>query len=242
MLAQSNDMGGIWGGISFIWFVILYVVFALPLWAVFKKAGSDMAWAAFVPIVNVYETLKVVGRPGWWLIVYFIPIVQPRRRDHRVERPVEELRQGRRVHDRSDLPAVGLPRDPGMGQRLVPGPRGRVRRLGHGAPSAAARTRLLGAHPGPTPQPPGRGGSLESASTPGRILRPKRSASASNRENNRSSAGVGATAAAGASRPQHLPGGAGRRGKEVRTPLHRRAAAYPDGVSRSRKARSTSAS
>jgi hypothetical protein len=75
VLAQSNDMGGIWGGISFIWFVILYVVFALPLWAVFKKAGSDMAWAAFVPIVNVYETLKVVGRPGWWLILYFIPIV-----------------------------------------------------------------------------------------------------------------------------------------------------------------------
>ena len=68
---MSNDMGG---G-SFIWFVILYVVFALPLWAVFKKAGSDMAWAAFVPIVNVYETLKVVGRPGWWLILYFIPIV-----------------------------------------------------------------------------------------------------------------------------------------------------------------------
>lgn len=71
MLAQSNDIGGI----GLVWWVILYVVFALPLWAVFKKAGSDMAWAAFVPIVNVYETLKVVGRPGWWLILYFIPIV-----------------------------------------------------------------------------------------------------------------------------------------------------------------------
>jgi hypothetical protein len=50
-------------------------LFALPLWAVLKKAGSDMAWAAFVPIVNLYALLKVVGRPGWWLLLFLIPIV-----------------------------------------------------------------------------------------------------------------------------------------------------------------------
>lgn len=74
MLAQASDVGA-GGGIGIIWWIILYVLFALPLWAVLKKAGSDMPWAAFVPILNVYVLLQIVGRPGWWLILYFIPIV-----------------------------------------------------------------------------------------------------------------------------------------------------------------------
>jgi hypothetical protein len=71
MLAQTDGAGA--GG--FVLWVIVYIAFALPLWAVFKKAGSEMAWAAFVPIVNVYELLKIVGRPGWWLILYLVPLV-----------------------------------------------------------------------------------------------------------------------------------------------------------------------
>ena len=27
------------------------------------------------PIYNYYVLLKIVGRPGWWLILYFIPLV-----------------------------------------------------------------------------------------------------------------------------------------------------------------------
>jgi Family of unknown function (DUF5684) len=74
MLAQTTTNGGA-GGISAVWFILLYVVFALPMWAVFKKAGSDMAWGAFVPILNLYVLLKIVGRPGWWLLLFLIPIV-----------------------------------------------------------------------------------------------------------------------------------------------------------------------
>ena len=29
--------------------------------------------AAIVPIYNFYVLLKIVGRPGWWLVWYFIP-------------------------------------------------------------------------------------------------------------------------------------------------------------------------
>ena len=32
-------------------------------------------WAAIIPIYNIYIILKIVGRPGWWLILFFIPIV-----------------------------------------------------------------------------------------------------------------------------------------------------------------------
>jgi hypothetical protein len=42
-------------------------------WKVFTKAGQP-GWAAIVPFYNTYVLLKVVGRPGWWLVLFFIPI------------------------------------------------------------------------------------------------------------------------------------------------------------------------
>jgi hypothetical protein len=74
LLAQETTNSGA-GGALILWYIVLYVIFALPLFFVFKKAGSDMAWGAFVPIFSIYVLLKVVGRPGWWLVLYIIPIV-----------------------------------------------------------------------------------------------------------------------------------------------------------------------
>ncbi len=58
--------------------VIIYlavIVFEIAaLWQVFVKAGHP-GWAAIIPFYNYYVLLKIVGRPGWWLILYFIPIV-----------------------------------------------------------------------------------------------------------------------------------------------------------------------
>jgi Family of unknown function (DUF5684) len=54
---------------------IAVVVFEIAaLWQVFVKADKP-GWAAIIPFYNYYVLLKVVGRPGWWLILYFIPIV-----------------------------------------------------------------------------------------------------------------------------------------------------------------------
>lgn len=40
----------------------------------YAKAGQP-GWAAIVPIYNTYVMLKIVGRPGWWLALMLIPIV-----------------------------------------------------------------------------------------------------------------------------------------------------------------------
>ena len=32
-------------------------------------------WGAIIPFYNSYLLIKVAGRPGWWLILYFIPFV-----------------------------------------------------------------------------------------------------------------------------------------------------------------------
>ena len=54
--------------------VFAYFLNALAFAGIFKKADQPI-WAAFVPIVNLYFLLKTVGRPGWWLILWFIPCV-----------------------------------------------------------------------------------------------------------------------------------------------------------------------
>jgi hypothetical protein len=54
---------------------IAVIVFEIAaLWQVFVKAGQP-GWKAIIPIYNYYIMLKIVGRPGWWLILYIIPIV-----------------------------------------------------------------------------------------------------------------------------------------------------------------------
>jgi ABC-type sulfate transport system permease subunit len=44
------------------------------LWRVFTKAGEE-GWKVFIPIYNAYIILQIVGRPGWWLVLYLIPLV-----------------------------------------------------------------------------------------------------------------------------------------------------------------------
>jgi len=62
-------------GVLLLYFIVIWVIVGIPIYFVYKKAGTngDPAWAAFVPIYGFYIMLKVVGRPGWWLIWIFIP-------------------------------------------------------------------------------------------------------------------------------------------------------------------------
>jgi hypothetical protein len=54
--------------------IVGYLIVAFAFYGIFKKADQPV-WGAFVPIVNYYFLLKTVGRPGWWLILYFIPCI-----------------------------------------------------------------------------------------------------------------------------------------------------------------------
>lgn len=58
--------------------IILYLVFVVfilaSIWKVFQKAGEP-GWACLIPFYNLYTMLKIGGKPGWWLILFFIPVV-----------------------------------------------------------------------------------------------------------------------------------------------------------------------
>src|SRR5260370_13908268 len=50
------------------------VIVVASLWKLFEKAGEP-GWAAIVPIYNIFIMLKIAGKPAWWIILFFIPIV-----------------------------------------------------------------------------------------------------------------------------------------------------------------------
>ncbi len=60
--------------IAIIIILALVVLELAAIWKVFTKAGHP-GWAAIVPIYNTYILTKIVGRPGWWVILFFIPFV-----------------------------------------------------------------------------------------------------------------------------------------------------------------------
>jgi len=50
------------------------ILMVVAMWRVFNKADQP-GWASLIPIYNFYVLLKIGGKPGWWLILMFIPIV-----------------------------------------------------------------------------------------------------------------------------------------------------------------------
>ena len=60
-------------GAMICWIVLVLLIVA-GMWKVFVKAGKP-GWAAIVPIYNIIVLLEIAGKPLWWFILFFIPIV-----------------------------------------------------------------------------------------------------------------------------------------------------------------------
>jgi hypothetical protein len=58
----------------FLVLIAVAVVFIIGYWKVFVKAGQP-GWAVLIPFYNAYILLKIAGRPGWWLLLFLIPLV-----------------------------------------------------------------------------------------------------------------------------------------------------------------------
>ena len=60
--------------VAMIFGLLIALLLIVAMWKVFTKAGQP-GWASIIPIYNVYIWCKIVGRPGWWVILLFIPFV-----------------------------------------------------------------------------------------------------------------------------------------------------------------------
>ena len=60
--------------LSIIFGLIIALLLIVAMWKVFTKAGQP-GWASIIPIYNLYIWCKIVGRPGWWILLMLIPFV-----------------------------------------------------------------------------------------------------------------------------------------------------------------------
>ena len=73
VVASGAGMGG--GGVIMVIIgLALSILMIVAMWKVFVKAGRP-GWAVLIPIYNTYVFLKIAGKPGWWLIWFFIPLL-----------------------------------------------------------------------------------------------------------------------------------------------------------------------
>ena len=71
-VSYSADMSN--NPVFWIIYAVVVVVAIIALWRVFAKAGRP-GWAAIIPIYNIYTLVKVSGNSGWFVLLYFIPVV-----------------------------------------------------------------------------------------------------------------------------------------------------------------------
>jgi hypothetical protein len=70
----NNDAGGAAGMVVLLIELAIIVAVVAGFWKVFEKAGKP-GWAAIIPIYNIIVLLEIIGKPIWWIVLFFIPCV-----------------------------------------------------------------------------------------------------------------------------------------------------------------------
>ena len=59
-------------------YCICLAAFVIPtiagMWKAFEKAGQP-GWASIIPIYNIVVILQIAGKPVWFLVLFFVPVV-----------------------------------------------------------------------------------------------------------------------------------------------------------------------
>lgn len=62
------------GAVFWIVCLAIAVFYIASFWTIYKKAGQP-GWAALIPIYNMVVLHQITGKPIWWVILYFVPVV-----------------------------------------------------------------------------------------------------------------------------------------------------------------------
>jgi hypothetical protein len=52
-----------------------YLYVTICLFLIARETGTDYAWFAFVPILNVFLLVLIAYKPMWWILGCFIPLL-----------------------------------------------------------------------------------------------------------------------------------------------------------------------
>jgi len=76
--AVSGGMAAVFLGIILVWILFvaaIYIYMAICLMKIAKKTGTNNAWFAWIPILNLVLMIQTAKKPMWWIIMFFIPLV-----------------------------------------------------------------------------------------------------------------------------------------------------------------------
>jgi hypothetical protein len=54
--------------------IVIAVITLIGKWKIYEKAGKP-GWAALIPVYTWIVMLEIVGKPIWWIFLFFIPCV-----------------------------------------------------------------------------------------------------------------------------------------------------------------------
>lgn len=71
---MENSYGSGFGIFTWFLYIVAVIFYLYCFWRIFEKAGKP-GWAAIIPIYQTIVQLEILGRPWWWLLLMFVPIV-----------------------------------------------------------------------------------------------------------------------------------------------------------------------
>ena len=73
-LLPAPALAGMLGMGTLLPFLLLLVLLIASFWKVFTKAG-EAGWQSIIPLYNMFILVKISGKPWWWFLLMFIPVV-----------------------------------------------------------------------------------------------------------------------------------------------------------------------
>ncbi len=71
---SGGAFAGLFSGFFLVVDIVLVLIVLAGMWKMFEKAGRP-GWACIIPIYNWIVVLEIAGKPIWWIVLLFIPIV-----------------------------------------------------------------------------------------------------------------------------------------------------------------------
>lgn len=55
-------------------FIVYFVLIHIGFYKFFEKAGIE-GWKCLIPFYSVYLAVRIIKKPWWWIVVYYIPLI-----------------------------------------------------------------------------------------------------------------------------------------------------------------------
>ena len=76
VMSDSANMthAPLFGGGMLAFQIALYVFFAYSQYTLSKKMNIQYSWMAWLPILGIFNLVKIAGLSSWWILGMFIPL------------------------------------------------------------------------------------------------------------------------------------------------------------------------